>query len=240
MQILFLLLLFAVSIIVRIFALDVMSLNLNPGIMKHYSAFIAALLLLAGCTGGNKASSHFSVNPLASDVSVDSLTDCTVAASFSVGDFDWRGGRLAMTIYNAYRYDAADVARMQVGDTIVYEGKSLPIDSIERRDSFVIVNGGIEEGGAELTASTGGTYRATTLDDHSVYRVLGKRAVPLAEDFVFIDCRESPTDPSDTIRSGQKAYIEKLRDYKREFSPLNTRVRIEGGAIKGIHRHWIP
>lgn len=209
--------------------------------MKNYVALMAGLLLLVGCAGSNKTSSVQRVSPLPSGISIDSLADCTVAAGFNTADFNWRGGNLSMTVYSDYRYDAADVARLQVGDTIVYEGgKPLPVDSIERRDSFVIINGGIETGGAELTASDGGTYRATTLDDHSVYRKLGKRTVLLADDFVIVDCGENPTDPNDTIRSGQKPYLDRLKDYKREFSPLDTRVRIEKGKITEIHRHWIP
>lgn len=209
--------------------------------MKNYVALMAGLLLLAGCAGSNKTSSVQRVAPLPSGISIDSLADCTVAAGFNTADFNWRGGNLSMTVYSDYRYDAADVARLQVGDTLVYEGdKPLPVDSIERRDSFVIINGGIETGGAELTASDGGTYRATTFDDHSVYRELGKRTVLLADDFVIIDCGDNPTDPNDTIRSDQKLYLDRLKDYKREFSPLNTRVRIENGKIKEIHRHWIP
>lgn len=208
--------------------------------MKNYAIFLFGALL-AGCVGANKTTGHVCVAPLPSGVTVDSLHDCTVAVGFNASDFNWSDGRLGMTIYSDYRYDAADVARLQVGDTIMYEGgKPLPIDSIERRDRLVIINGGIETGGAELMPSSGGTYRATTMDDHSVYRVLGKRTVPLAKDLMIIDCGENPTDPNDTIRSGQKQYVDNLKDYKREFSPLDTQVRIEHGEAREIHRRWIP
>ena len=209
--------------------------------MKNLIAFMASVLLVAGCTGSNTAILNHRVAPLPSGISVDSLTDCTVAASFNTSDFNWHGGNLSMAVYCDYRYDAVDVAHLQVGDTIVYEnGKPLRVDSIERRESFVIINGGIEMGGAELTASEGGSYRATTFDDHSVYRELGKCVMPLSDDFIIIDCGDSPTDPNDTIRSGQKQYMDRLKDYKCEFSPLNTRVRIEQGKVKEICRHWIP
>ena len=209
--------------------------------MKNCIALIAGVLILAGCAGNNKTPGHFCATPLPSGISIDSLADCTVAAGFNTADFDWRNGSLSMDVYAEYRYDAADVARLQAGDTIVYEGnKPLAVDSIERRDRYVIINGGIEQGGAELTPSDGGTYRATNLDDHSVYSKLGRRAVPLADDFIIIDCGENPTDPNDTIRSQQKACLDRMKDYKRNFSPLDTRVRIENGRIKEIHRHWIP
>lgn len=146
-----------------------------------------------------------------------------------------------MTIYSAYRYAAADINDLQEGDTLIYEGdKPLPVASIKRQGKYVIINGGIEAGGAELTLTDRNTYRATTLDDHSVYKALGKCNVVLAENFIIIDCGENPTDPNDTIRSGQKPYFDRLKDYRREFGPLDTSVNIRNGLITEIHRRWIP
>lgn len=210
--------------------------------MKHYAlSFIASLLFMTGCTNITKAPAHFCAMPIDDKMSLDSLADGTVAASFTADDINWRGGNLTMTVYSAYRYNADDIKRLQVGDTIVYEGdKPLPVDSIERRDKYVIINGGIETGGAELTPVDATTYRATTMDDHSVYKKLGKCNVVLAQDFMIVDCGTEPTDPNDTIRSAQKPYIDKLKDYRRQFSQLDTRVTIKHGAVTEIHRHWIP
>ena len=60
------------------------------------------------------------------------------------------------------------------------------------------------------------------------------------DDFVIIDCGIDPNDPIDTIRTGQKLYIENLKDSKKDFFQLNTRVTIENGIITEINRHWIP
>ena len=105
---------------------------------------------------------------------------------------------------------------------------------------LLILMGGVEEGGADLTANQGGTYRGSEMDDHSTYTSQGKVTLPLAKDFVLIDCGENPTDPSDTIRSTQKEYLEKVPEYRREFQVLDTRVRIEKGIVVEINRHWIP
>ena len=105
---------------------------------------------------------------------------------------------------------------------------------------LLILMGGVEEGGADLTANQGGTYRGSEMDDHSTYTSQGKVTLPLAKDFVLIDCGENPTDPSDTIRSTQKEYLEKVPEYRRDFHVLDTRVRIEKGIVVEINRHWIP
>ena len=69
---------------------------------------------------------------------------------------------------------------------------------------------------------------------------MGKAELPLADDFIIIDCGENPDDPCDTIRTGQKLYLESLSENNRLFHDLNTRVRIENGIIKEINRKWIP
>ena len=93
---------------------------------------------------------------------------------------------------------------------------------------------------ADLTANEGGTYRGSQMDGHSTYTSLGKVTLPLAKDFVLIDCGENPTDPSDTIITGKKEYLEKVPEYRRDFHVLDTRVRIEKGTVVEVHRHWIP
>lgn len=58
--------------------------------------------------------------------------------------------------------------------------------------------------------------------------------------FVILDCGSFPNAPYVTIRKGQQSYIEKLKDGKKDFFQLNTRVTIEHGKITEIHRKWIP
>lgn len=129
---------------------------------------------------------------------------------------------------------------MQVGDTIIYDGKKLVINKIAEEHGGIDINGGLDEGGCCLAGNEGGTYVARNWDDHATYTELGKAEIALADDFVIIDCGIDPNDPIDTIRTGQKLYIENLKDSKKDFFQLNTRVTIENGMITEIKRHWIP
>ena len=72
------------------------------------------------------------------------------------------------------------------------------------------------------------------------YTSLGKVTLPLAADFKLIDCGDNPTDAYDTIKVAQESYLKKVKDYKKDFSPLNTKVIIKNGAIASIIRRWIP
>lgn len=204
---------------------------------KYFTLALTVLLTAGGCS--NKTG-HRHIMNLPAGYSPSSLIDCTVPVAFSSDDFRWMGGNLSMAIFQENTYDAVDISQIDKGDTIVYKGKDMVVTKLEEDHGTLSINGGVEEGGAWLIANGGGTYRATEFDDHSVYTELGKAEVPLAEDFIIIDCGDEPTDPSDTIRTKQKQYIESLADFKREFSPLNTTVCIQNGVITEIKRRWIP
>lgn len=205
--------------------------------MKKYLFLVATLLLLAGC---EQKRAMKCISPMPTGLEVEALTDCTVAASFTTDDFGWMGGNLTMTVYAEDLYDAVEVSQMQVGDTLVYEGQPLVVTSLDDEGGTLSVNGGVEMGGCWLQGHEGGTYRAYTFDDHSIYTELGKAQVALSDDFVIVDCHEFPDQPSDTIRLDQKLYLESLEGYRKEFYALNTRVVIADGVITTIVRHWIP
>ena len=200
---------------------------------------IAAMALLCGCA---QKVEHKSIAPLPAGIDINNLHDCTVSATFNTDDFRWMGGNLRMTIYTKDLYDAVEISQMQTGDTLIYESKPMVINKIEDADGGGInINGGIEEGGCWLVGYEGGTYVARTWDDHAVYSELGKAEVALGDGFVIIDCGIEPTDPVDTIRSGQKLYLENLEGSRTDFFYLNTRVTMdEYGMITEINRHWIP
>ena len=202
---------------------------------------ITIMLLFAAiaCSCGPKTAPKL-LSPLPSGLEIDALTDCTVPAQFTSDDFRWMGGNLTMKVFSEDLYDAVEVLRMTPGDTLVFGGEKIIVETVEDEDGFLTINGGLEEGGAWLQAGDGGTYRACQMDDHSLYSELGTAELPLSEDFMIVDCGENPEDPSDTLTTGQKLYLETLESWRREFSPLNTKVVVEDGIITAIIRRWIP
>ena len=199
-----------------------------------------AILLITACATVRKPE-HMRVAPLDSGLNLDSLTDCTVAVGFKATDIDWNGGRITCSVFSKDLYDAVEVNRMRPGDTLVYEGKPMVIDSIAECRSAKVINGGIENGGAELAPNGGGTYRTMLWDDHSVFTKLGNVQLKLAPDLVLIDCGDDYRAPSDTIRTAYKEYIDRLPDYRKNyFNCLNTELVVEGGVVTEIHRRWIP
>ncbi len=205
--------------------------------MKNVLFFVMLLSVLFGCT----PTKNFNcVLPLPSGLDVESLTDCTVPARFTVDDFNWMGGNLSLVAYNEDIYDALQLNQMEVGDTVYYDGRKIKVETIENKDGVITVNGGLDQGGCWFQAYEGGTYRAFQFDDHSLYSELGKAVLPLADNFMIIDCGENFDDPSDTVRTNQKLYLEQLKNHKCEFNELNTKVVVEKGVITEIERRWIP
>lgn len=208
--------------------------------MKKHLIVAALTVLACSCIHTKHTAEHKLIAPLPAGIAVDNLQDCTIPAAFTPDDFNWMGGNLTMVVYNMDLYDVVDISQMQVGDTIIYDGKPTVINKIAEEHGGLYINGGLDEGGCCLAGNEGGTYVARSWDDHATYTELGKAEVALAEDFVIIDCGMDPQDPVDTIRTGQKLYMEKMKDSRPNFSPLDTRVTIENGMITEINRHWIP
>lgn len=200
----------------------------------------SVVAVICSCRQKADVPAHTFVQPLPSGLNLDSLTDATVAAEFSVNDFNWMGGNLTFTVLSEDLYDAVQVNNLALGDTLVYSGDTIIISKIDNKDGSITINGGLENGGAYLWPYEGGTYRAVQMDDHSIYTALGKVELPLSEDFTIIDCKDDPHEPSDTICTDQKLYLENLVDYRQQFNEFNTTVQIDHGLITNITRRWIP
>ena len=193
--------------------------------------------LLCGC---NSKATFKKIAPIPSNVDLTDLRDATVSASFSVNDFNWEENALTLTLYSKDIYSAADIASLQKGDTLVFSGNDIVVTSLKHDDVCLMVNGGVEEGGADLQELDHNTWRSLLPDDHYAYEEIGKVRLPLDDSFSLIDCGAEPNDPIDTVTTAQKAYIDQLPEYKKIFSELDTEVRINGGRISVINRHWIP
>lgn len=208
---------------------------------------VMALCLSACCHVPEQP--HKCVTPLKADYVLDSIVNDTIAASFSANDFSWARRSLTFEAFGETCYDTALVNKLAIGDTIVYESKKMAVDTIVRQKGFVEINGGVEKGGMWLSTKGGGawpdqhrpgTYRATEMDDHSVYDPLGKATMRLSDKFFISDCGDNPGDKASITTSGHEKYMETLPDYRRDFSCLSTRIIIKDGKVNGVVRHWIP
>lgn len=120
---------------------------------KNLCIGAAALLMLAGCT---PKATHQLVQPLPQGLTIESLSYATMHVAFSANDFDWEANTLRMKVYTEDLYDAFEVNHLQTGDTLIYDNNRIVVDSVTIDGSFITVNNGIEEGGANFVAHEGG------------------------------------------------------------------------------------
>lgn len=204
--------------------------------MKRTILLVTVFML--AFTGCKQKPKHQLVCPLPSGLDIEHLTDAQVAAVFTMAD--WGNGQLTMDVYAEDIYDMVLIHNLTQGDTLIYDGERIVVNTIVNKDAWLSINGGLYEGGADLEPYEGGTYRAVQDDDHSIYSLVGTVTLPLSETLSFTDCGEEPLDSPVTIHDNILNYIASLPFYKQEFSYLDTRVLIENGFVTHITRHWIP
>lgn len=198
-------------------------------------------VLFAGCTNtSNKENLAYQfIKPLPTKSPFKGDIGGLIPAVFTSSDFNWKDSTLTLTAYSIDTYKASEIDNLQKGDTILFRNDTIITDKIER-GKYISINGGIEFGGVDLTAHEEGTYRVLLMDNHPQYSELGKVKLPLSPALTIIDCGDNPEDPSDTIRTNHRQWLANVKEYKRDFSELNTRVNIENGIITTITRFWIP
>ena len=178
------------------------------------------------------------IEPLAESLDPQALTDATVAASFGADDISETDGKteLTLTVYDYDIYDMVDIAQLAVGDTIVVDGKDMVVTSREDKDGVVTINGGLEQGGVDLTSDDSGVYYAVGMDDAKSYHELGKITVPVAEGFVLTD-NSDPEHPDETYAASDLA---KLAASEPGFTANNTLATIEHGELTVLARSYTP
>ena len=178
------------------------------------------------------------IEPLAESLDLNALTDATVAASFGAEDISEKDGKteITLTVYDYDVYDMVDISQLAVGDTIVVDGKDMVVASREDKDGFVTINGGLEQGGVDLTSDDSGVYYAVGLDDAKSYHELGKIAVPVAEGFVLTD-NSDPEHPDEAYAASDLA---KLAGEGVGFTANNTQATIEHGELTVLARSYTP
>lgn len=178
------------------------------------------------------------VEPMPESLDLNALTDATVAVSFGADDISETDGKteLTLTVYDYDLYDMVDIAQLAVGDTIVVDGKDMVVTSREDENGFVTINGGLEQGGVDLTSDDSGVYYAVGMDDAKSYHELGRITVPVAEGFVLTD-NSDPEHPDATYAASDLA---KLAGESVGFTANNTLATIEHGELTVLARSYTP
>ena len=182
------------------------------------------------------------VAPMAADIDVNNLPDGIYPVSFDRGDVLSGASGIYMNavhIYNQDWYDIVDISRLAVGDTIVVEGREVPVQSVGQGEYGIVINGDQEENSLLLVneeGSNGWTVRG--LDDMATYTELGVTTLVVDPAATFTDGWDIEKEPATVAYDGIVAAMQASES--DAFIPYNTTVRIEGGKVVEIIREYMP
>ena len=230
-----------------------------------FTVLLALGITMAGCgtpgsTAGSAAASTTSttsseaqkteVHPMQGVLLSDPLSDGTYHISFE-SDKVWVGERKNTinnaVVYDYDRYTAADIEALSEGDTIIThlngteEITALTVESVERENNYVTINGGIEEGGIDLCKEDD-HYRTLTWDDFPVYYEVGvAKQLVMADDIELSDgAADFEADP--VIVKGDRAVCDAMSNEEDGYgwNAGNTTVTIQNGEMTHADRIWVP
>lgn len=214
-----------------------LSLGLALGVLGLSGCGTPAADSGSASAGGSQGEAR-RVEPLADTLDVSALAegDQQFTAGFRGSDIREDGGQLVidLTVYTYDLYDAVDISMLAAGDTLVVKGEDIPVTAVAEENGGVTVNGGLVNGGIDLTSAGGGTFRVLLENDAPDLYEAGTITLPVAQDFVL-------TDDSDPESPGQTLYAGDLLGLGDEvFSPQATTVETAGGMVTAIHRDYTP
>lgn len=229
------------------------------------TVLLALGITMAGCgtpgsTAGSAAASTTSttsseaqkteVQPMQGVLLSDPLPDGTYHISFE-SDKVWVGERKNTindaVVYDYDRYTAPEIEALSEGDTIAThlngteEITALTVESVERENNYVTINGGIEEGGIDLCKEDD-HYRTLTWDDFPVYYEVGvAKQLVMADDIELSDgAADFEADP--VIVKGDRAVCDAMSNEEDGYgwNAGNTTVTIQNGEMTHADRIWVP
>lgn len=230
-----------------------------------FTVLLALGITMAGCgtpgsTAGSAAASTTSttsseaqkteVQPMKGVLLSDPLSDGTYHISFE-SDKVWVGERRNTindaVVYDYDRYTAPEIEALSEGDTIAThlngteEITALTVESIERENNYVTINGGIEEGGIDLCKEDD-HYRTLTWDDFPVYYEVGvAKQLVMADDIELSDgAADFEADP--VMVKGDRAVCDAMSNEEDGYgwNAGNTTVTIQNGEMTHADRIWVP
>ena len=181
------------------------------------------------------------IKPLETTLDVNNLMDCTFQASFDSSDVYLNNDGalvIAMKVWDYELFDMVDISTLEVGDIIVMNQTDVTVESLDRADGTVMINGGIDEGGYNLVTDENGVYYSMGFDDIKTYYELGEAVIKVAQEFSYTD--ESYDPKATPIEYYAGDFLLKMQNVTDSFVPFNTTVRVENGWIVSIVITYMP
>ena len=227
--------------------------------LKHFSIAIMTgcmLLICGGCGISGETQSENTANeqeeapiettteevcvkPIQNINDISASANCKFAASFTVDDVEKQEEQtnIHLTAYDYERFNASEIESLKAGDVLVIDRQEMKVETVEpQSDSWIQINGGLEQDGCDLYKGDDGLYYEIQLESIS-YQPVTELDLPLAKDFSFKDSSDPSKQEQEYDTDG---FLNLLKDDIYGFYPNNTTVALENGEISQITRNFIP
>ena len=182
------------------------------------------------------------VAPRVYEMDVNNLADGIYHVAFNRGDVMKGASGIYMNAVHVFSedlYDTAELEALKAGDSIVVNGETVLVNSVEFADGRVLINGGVLQGGIDLTAvEAGDIYRFCGDDDISAYTEQGVTTLVLDSAATYTDTSDIDAAPVTTDAGGMVDAM--LASADETFNQYNTTVRIESGRVVEVKRVYMP
>ena len=181
------------------------------------------------------------VRPVPLRIDVNNFDDGIYPVAFERSEVEKEEGGCAITfeIFNMDLYDAVELHCMEVGGYIEIGGEIVKIESLST-DGNVIINGGLDNGGAELIPVGGGVYRYQGWDDIATYTSFGKVRLFVPDTIDFVDLGNVEKSMKGVTVPGKKTFDYLTTTEFGSFNQYSTRIRIDNGAVVEFFREYRP
>jgi len=174
---------------------------------------------------------------------VTHLPDGTWPVAFNRGDIFSGASGIYMNsvhVFTEDRYAAEDIEALAAGDSIVVEGETIEVKSVDFGGD-VAVNGGLDgENGVELRldAETG-FYYVSGYNDLATYTDHGVTTLMIDDDTSYTDVSD-PTQNPVMARGAEIVDAIAKAGEDASFDQYNTRVTIENGRLAAMSHLYTP
>ena len=180
------------------------------------------------------------ISPLPVTIDINNLDNCTVAVALEQGDAyvdDTGAMQMDVTVYTYDLYDMVDIASLKEGDIIVIREQEVKINSLERNEKGLLINGGLDNDGYEFGTDDTTVWYECGFNDAKSYYELGEVTIRVSADMNFYD--SSDLDKGEVMYYPGDFLTDKA-GIVYHFVPGNTSIVIEDGKIIEMYRSYMP
>ena len=186
-----------------------------------------------------KSTQEGRVEPIQNTYDFNDLSNMGFAVSFTADDVEEQEEQtiIHLTAYDYELFTESDIENLKEGDVLVIDQKEMKVESVDpQSDTWIQINGGLEEDGCDLCKGEDGLYYEMLLESKS-YQPVADLTLPLAKDFFF---RDSADPEKQEQEYTVEEFLATLQDDVYGFNPNNTTVTVVDGKIEQITRTFMP